>query len=45
MEEYSRGGQQRAGAVVVDNKRMTIKKQHQVRQAVMCKRCEEKAGN
>ena len=31
MEEYSRGGQQRVGAVVVGNKRMTIKKQHQVR--------------
>ena len=31
MEEYSRGGQQRAGAVVVGNERMTIKKQHQVR--------------
>ena len=42
MENCGKSGQQRAGAVVVGNKRMTIKKQHQ---AVMCKRCEEKAGN
>ena len=46
MEEYSRGRQQRAGDVVVGNKRMMSKKQEGKKLLrKLCMTVKEKAGN